>query len=395
MRIGYTEEQEALRQELRGGYYAEMLTPHVEADLATSSGIGPTVRRLVRQMPPTAGSGSGGRPSTGGRAGRRWSSSSSSTSRCAPALPCRWLTINTVGRHVDGASAPRSRKPEFLPRILAGEIHFCIGYTEPNAGTGPGGRSPPRRCVTATEYVINGAKIYTSLAGGADYIWLAHAAPIPRSPSTRASRCSSCRWTPPGIRSCPCTSWARTTSTTPSTRTCGSRPRTSSVARTMVGRSSRTSSTTSGSPCARRASSTAPSPTCGRGRSRPSCPTGAGSSTSSGSRALARVRAELEYLRPHQLEGCLAGHPGPSRRGGRVLHQGLRHRVLPAGLPPAHGGHRTGRLPPAGTRRGPVLAGRLEMYARSMIILTFGGGDQRDPADLIAIFGLGMPRSLR
>ena len=49
MRIGYTEEQEALRQELRR-YYAEMLTPDVEADLATSSGIGPTVRRLVRQM---------------------------------------------------------------------------------------------------------------------------------------------------------------------------------------------------------------------------------------------------------------------------------------------------------------------------------------------------------
>jgi len=42
-----------------------------------------------------------------------------------------------------------------------------------------------------------------------------------------------------------------------------------------------------------------------------------------------------------------------------------------------------------------VIAGRLEMYARSMIILTFGGGTNEIQRDLIAIFGLGMPRSLR
>jgi len=40
---------------------------------------------------------------------------------------------------------------------------------------------------------------------------------------------------------------------------------------------------------------------------------------------------------------------------------------------------------------GAVLAGRLEMYARSMIILTFGGGTNEIQRDLIAIFGLGMP----
>ena len=42
-----------------------------------------------------------------------------------------------------------------------------------------------------------------------------------------------------------------------------------------------------------------------------------------------------------------------------------------------------------------VLAGRLEMYARSLLILTFGGGTNEIQRDLIAIFGLGMPRSLR
>ena len=44
---------------------------------------------------------------------------------------------------------------------------------------------------------------------------------------------------------------------------------------------------------------------------------------------------------------------------------------------------------------GAVLAGRLEMYARSLVILTFGGGTNEIQRDLIAMFGLGMPRSLR
>jgi len=42
-----------------------------------------------------------------------------------------------------------------------------------------------------------------------------------------------------------------------------------------------------------------------------------------------------------------------------------------------------------------VLHGRLEAYTRGLVILTFGGGTNEIQRDLIAIFGLGMPRSLR
>ena len=38
-----------------------------------------------------------------------------------------------------------------------------------------------------------------------------------------------------------------------------------------------------------------------------------------------------------------------------------------------------------------VVAGRLEMYARSMIILTFGGGTNEVLRDVIAQRGYGMP----
>ena len=44
---------------------------------------------------------------------------------------------------------------------------------------------------------------------------------------------------------------------------------------------------------------------------------------------------------------------------------------------------------------GSVLHGRLEMNYRSLLILTFGGGTNEIQRDLIAMFGLGMPRAMR
>jgi alkylation response protein AidB-like acyl-CoA dehydrogenase len=42
-----------------------------------------------------------------------------------------------------------------------------------------------------------------------------------------------------------------------------------------------------------------------------------------------------------------------------------------------------------------VLRGRLELNYRSLLILTFGGGTNEIQRDLIAMFGLGLPRALR
>ena len=49
MYIGYTPEQEALRQELRD-YYSRLLTSDVQEELLRGEGVGPTNRRIVRQM---------------------------------------------------------------------------------------------------------------------------------------------------------------------------------------------------------------------------------------------------------------------------------------------------------------------------------------------------------
>jgi alkylation response protein AidB-like acyl-CoA dehydrogenase len=60
----------------------------------------------------------------------------------------------------------------FLPRILAGEIFFCIGYSEPGAGTDLAALKT-RAVREGNEWVINGQKVFTSLADYADYVWLA------------------------------------------------------------------------------------------------------------------------------------------------------------------------------------------------------------------------------
>ncbi len=64
------------------------------------------------------------------------------------------------------------QKAYFLPRISAGELHFSIGYSEPEAGTDLASlRTSAVR--DGDEWVINGQKMWTSLIAYADYVWLA------------------------------------------------------------------------------------------------------------------------------------------------------------------------------------------------------------------------------
>jgi acyl-CoA dehydrogenase len=85
--------------------------------------------------------------------------------------PLPFLTLNTVGPTIMkyGSDAIRN---DFLPRILAGECHFCIGYSEPGAGTDLASLAT-KGVRDGDEWVINGQKVFTSLADFADYVWLA------------------------------------------------------------------------------------------------------------------------------------------------------------------------------------------------------------------------------
>ncbi len=86
-------------------------------------------------------------------------------------VPLPTLTLGTVGPTIMDYGTPE-QKEEFLPRILAGDLHVAIGYSEPDAGTDLASlRTKAVR--DGDTWVINGSKMWTSLIESADYVWLA------------------------------------------------------------------------------------------------------------------------------------------------------------------------------------------------------------------------------
>jgi acyl-CoA dehydrogenase len=85
--------------------------------------------------------------------------------------PIPLVTINTVGPTL-AQYGTDEQKAFFLPKILAGEIQFAIGYSEPEAGTDLASLRT-RAVRTDDGYVVNGQKVFTTGGHVADYVWLA------------------------------------------------------------------------------------------------------------------------------------------------------------------------------------------------------------------------------
>ncbi len=86
-------------------------------------------------------------------------------------MPLPAVTLQTVGPTLQ-AYGTELQKKKFLPGILAGEVHFAIGYTEPEAGTDLASlRTTAVR--HGDEYIVNGQKVFTTGGHDADYVWLA------------------------------------------------------------------------------------------------------------------------------------------------------------------------------------------------------------------------------
>jgi len=170
MEIGYTPEHEALRAELRE-YYDNLLTDEVREELAAGHGIGPAHRRVWKQMCTDGWVGVGWPKEWGGQGMTAIEQFVFFDESMRAGAPVPMLTLNTVGPTIMNFGTQEQRE-FFIPKILAGDIHFCIGYSEPGAGTDLASLKT-RADRDGDEYVINGQKTWTSLAGDADYIWLA------------------------------------------------------------------------------------------------------------------------------------------------------------------------------------------------------------------------------
>ena len=169
MRIAYSEEQAKLRDELRD-YFARLITPEIRAQLGAMEG-GKLYREVIKQMGSDGWLGVGW-PTEFGGLGKSWVEQQIWFDEARRAgAPIPFVTINTVGPALMQLGT-EEQKQQFLPGILAGDLHFAIGYTEPDAGTDLASLTTSA-VRDGDHYVVNGTKIFTSGADDADYIWLA------------------------------------------------------------------------------------------------------------------------------------------------------------------------------------------------------------------------------
>jgi len=168
--VAYDESEEQLRSAL-SAYYEELLDPATRAELARSKGVGPTVRRLVRRMGEDGWLGIGWPVEYGGQGRTAVEQFIFFDESMRHGAPVPMIMVNSVAPTLMQFGT-EEQKREHLPRILRGEVHFCVGYSEPEAGSDLASLRT-RAVRDGDDYVISGQKMWTSLASDADYCWLA------------------------------------------------------------------------------------------------------------------------------------------------------------------------------------------------------------------------------
>ena len=169
MHVELTAAQKALRTELRE-YFAGLISPEERRSMLRER-HGPVFREIVRRMGRDGRLGVGWPVEYGGQGFGEIEQHLFVDEAVRADVQLPSVTLQTVGPTLQQFGTDE-QKSFFLPKILAGEIHFAIGYTEPEAGTDLAAlRTTAVR--DGDEYVVNGQKIFTTGGHDADYIWLA------------------------------------------------------------------------------------------------------------------------------------------------------------------------------------------------------------------------------
>jgi alkylation response protein AidB-like acyl-CoA dehydrogenase len=167
--IDLTDEQRELQAELRR-YFSGLVTP-AEAEIMRTERHGPTYREVIRRMGKDGWLGVGWPVEFGGRGFGEIEQQIFVNEATRADIPLPAVTLQTVGPTLQKYGTDEQKR-KFLPAILAGEVHFAIGYTEPEAGTDLAAlRTTAVR--VGDEYIVNGQKIFTTGGHDADYLWLA------------------------------------------------------------------------------------------------------------------------------------------------------------------------------------------------------------------------------
>ncbi|MDG1731439.1 MAG: acyl-CoA dehydrogenase family protein [Thalassotalea sp.] len=169
MFIDLTPEQRALRLEVRD-YFSQLMTPELRNKLRGKEG-GEDFRNVVRQMGKDGWLAVGWPKEHGGQGYQATEQLIFFEEANIAGAPLPFVTISTVGPALMQYGTDL-QKEKFLPGIANGEIHFAIGYSEPNAGSDLA-TLKTKATLDGDNFTVNGNKLWTSGAESADYIWLA------------------------------------------------------------------------------------------------------------------------------------------------------------------------------------------------------------------------------
>ncbi len=395
MDLSYTPEQERLRQELRA-YFAALMTPERRAALAATDGeygSGEAYRQVVRELGRDGWLALSWPREYGGRGASGIEQLIFTDEAAVAGVPVPFLTVNTVGPTIMRFGTAE-QKAHYLPRIAAGEIHFSIGYSEPEAGTDLA--SLRTRAVRVRDgeagrdrYVINGQKMWTSLIQYADYVWLA-CRTDPEAPRHKGlsilivpTDAAGFSWTP-----------VRTVAGTTTSATYYSDVRVPTSA--LVGEENQGWPLITNQLNHERVALTSSAPVLGALREVTEW--ARATKLASGDRVidaewvqlnLARVHAKAEFLKLMNWRIAAQAGDGPGMAGASATKvfgtefATEAYRLLMEVL----GANALVRDGSAGA----ILSGRIERMHRSALILTFGGGTNEVQRDLIAAAALALP----
>ncbi|WP_306363805.1 acyl-CoA dehydrogenase family protein [Nocardia sp. CC227C] len=170
MYIELTAEQRRLRDDLRS-YFTGLVTPEEEAEMLVNR-HGDAYRAVVRRMGSDGRLGVGWPKEYGGQGFGPLEQQIFYNEAVRADVPVPLVTLLTVGPALQ-TFGTEEQKRKFLPGILSGDIHFAIGYSEPEAGTDLAALRTSAVRDADGDWIVNGQKIFTTGAHEADYIWLA------------------------------------------------------------------------------------------------------------------------------------------------------------------------------------------------------------------------------
>ena len=168
-----TEQQRALKDELRT-YFDTLIDPADRVTLLTER-HGEVYRGVIKQMGSDRWMGVGWPQEYGGRGFGEVEQQVFANEAARSDVPLPSVTLQTVGPTLQ-AFGTQKQKHLFLGPILTGDVHFAIGYSEADAGTDLASLRTTARLVEddgEPYYLVNGQKMWTTGGHAADYVWLA------------------------------------------------------------------------------------------------------------------------------------------------------------------------------------------------------------------------------